>query len=86
MKIVPDESSMDLGALLGTLRSVAPDVWESRDLSEILPQRMGDLEKPEFLNRMKGKIQKLEELKEMVERGSISKQEYNSMKIDVLLR
>ena len=86
MKIVPDESSMDLEALLGTLRSVAPDVWESRDLSEILPQRMGDLEKPEFLNRMKDKIQKLDELKEMMERGSISKQEYNSMKIDVLLR
>ena len=86
MKIVPDESSMDLGALLGTLRSVAPDVWESGDLSEILPQRMGDLEKPEFLNRMKDEIQKFEELKEMRERGSISKQEYNSMKIDVLLR
>jgi hypothetical protein len=86
MKIVTDESSMNLGALLGTLRSVAPDVWESRDLSVILPQQMGDLEKPEFLNRMKDKIQKLHELKEMMERGSISKQEYNSMKIDVLLR
>ena len=86
MKIVPDESSMDLGALLGTLRYVAPEVWESRDLSGILPQRMGDLENPEFLNSLRDKIQKLEELKEMVERGSISKQEYNSMKIDVLLR
>jgi len=86
MKIVTDESSMDLGALLGTLRSVAPDVWESRDLSGILPQRMGDLEKPEFLSGMRDKIQKLNELKEMLERGSISRLEYNSMKIDVLSR
>ena len=86
MKIVPDESSMDLGALLGTLRSVALDVWESRDLSGILPQQMGDLEKPEFLNRMKDKIQKLDELKQMLERGSVSQQEYGSLKDEILSR
>ena len=86
MKIVTDESSMNLSALLGTLRSVAPDVWESRDLSGILPQRMGDLEKPEFLDDMKEKIQKLDELKEMRERGSISQQEYGSLKDEILSR
>ena len=86
MKIVTDESGMDLGALLGTLRSVAPDIWESRDLGAILPQRMGDLENPEFLNSMKDKIHKLDELKEMMERGSISRLEYNSMKIEILSR
>ena len=86
MKIVTDESSMDLGELLGMLRSVAPDIWESSDLGAILPQRMGDLENPEFLNSMKDKIQKLDELKEMLERGSISQQEYSSMKIEILSR
>ena len=86
MKIVTDESSMNLGALLGTLRSVAPDVWESRDLSGILPQRMGDLENPEFLDGMKEKIQRLDELKQMLERGSVSQQEYGSLKDEILSR
>ena len=86
MKIVTDESGMDLGALLGTLRSVAPEIWESSDLGAILPQRMGDLENPEFLNSMKDKIQKLDELKEMMERGSISQQEYGSLKDEILSR
>ena len=86
MKIVTDESSMNLGELLGTLRSVAPDVWESRDLSGILPQRMGDLEKPEFLDGMKEKIQRLDELKQMLERGSVSQQEYGSLKDEILSR
>jgi hypothetical protein len=86
MNIITDESCTNLGELLGTLRSVAPDVWESRDLSGILPQRMGDLEKPEFLDVMRDKIQKLDELKEKLERGSISRLEYNSMKIKILSR
>jgi len=43
MKIIKDESSMDLGALLETFRSVAPDIWESRERSLILPQRMGEI-------------------------------------------
>ena len=83
MNIIRDESCTNLGKLLGMLRSVAPDIWESRDLSAILPQRMGDLEKPEFLNSMKDKIHKLDELKEMMERGSISRLEYSSMKIEI---
>ena len=86
MKIVTDESSMDLGELLGMLRSVAPDIWESRDLGAILPQRMGDLENPEFLNSLRDKIQKLDELKEMLERGSVSQQEYSSLKDEILSR
>ena len=86
MKIVTDESCTNLGELLGTLRSVAPDIWESRDLGAILPQRMGDLENPEFLNSMKDKIQKLDELKEMLKRGSVSQQEYVSLKAEILSR
>lgn len=86
MKIITCESCTDLGSLLEKLRFVAPDVWESRDLGGILPQRMGDLEKPEILNGIREKIQKLDELKEMLEKGSISQHDYSSMKIDILSR
>jgi hypothetical protein len=64
MRIVRDESSMDLGELLGTLRSVAPDIWGSREQSLILPQKMGDLELPEYLDGMRRKIHELKELKQ----------------------
>lgn len=84
MKIIADKSSMDLGSLLERLRIIAPDIWESRNLKEILPQRMGDLENPEILNDIRWKIQKLDELKDMLERGSISQQDYSSTKIEIL--
>lgn len=86
MEIIKDESSMDLGALLGTLRSVAPDVWVSMERSLILPQKMGDLEEPEFLNNMRAKIRALEELKEMLDKGSISQEDYSSIRIEILSR
>lgn len=86
MKIITDDSSMDLGALLGALRSVTPDVGGSRERSLILPQKMGDLEKPEFLKGMREKIQELKELKEMLDRGSINREDYSPMRIEILSR
>jgi hypothetical protein len=86
MNIITDESCTNLGELLGRLRSVAPEIWESRGLGAILPQRMGDLENPEFLNSMRDKIQKLDELKQMLERGSVSQQEYGFLKDEIMSR
>lgn len=86
MKFIRDESNMDLGALLGTLQSVAPDIWGSRERSLILPQKMEDLERPEFLNGIREKIRSLEELKEMLDSGSISREDYSSIKIEILSR
>jgi hypothetical protein len=86
MKIVKDESSTDLSVLLGTLRSVAPDIWGSSQRSLILPQKMEDLERPEFLNGMREKIKALKELKEMLDRGSICREDYSSLRIEILSR
>ena len=86
MEIIKDESSNDLGALLGTLRSIAPDLWESRERSLVLPREMGDLENPEFLNKIREKIQALKETKEMMDKGSISQEDYSHIKIEILSR
>ncbi|VVB73032.1 Uncharacterised protein [uncultured archaeon] len=84
VKIVMDESNMDLTWLLGTLRAVAPDVWGSSDRRYILPQKMEDLEKPECLKEIKDKIQRLASLKEMIDAGSISQEEYGFKKNEIL--
>ncbi len=86
MRIVRDESNMDLCALLGTLRSVAPEVWESSERNLILPQELGDLERPEIMNGLREKIRGLRELKQMLDRDSITREDYSHKKIEVLSR
>ena len=77
---------MELGALLGTLRSVEPDIWESWERSLILPRNLGDLDNPEIMNCMREKIQAIRELKEMRGVGSISREDYGYMKTEILYR
>lgn len=84
MKIINEESSMDLGTLLGKIQLLAPDIYMSRDLRWILPQRMGDLEKPEFLNGLREKIEKMNSLQEMLEKEFINQEDYDSMKNEIL--
>jgi hypothetical protein len=86
MGIIMDEMGADLTGLLGKLRVVAPDLWRSSERRFILPQRLEDLEKPEYLMEMKEKIQKLKRLKDMLDAGSITDREYISLRDKVLLK
>jgi hypothetical protein len=84
MKSVIDNSSIDLDSLLDAFKAAFPDIWESRERSLILPQRLGDLEKPEVLSQMKNKILQLNKLEEMLVQGSINQKDYPSMRIQIL--
>lgn len=86
MEIIMDEMGADLNGLLGKLRVVAPDLWISSERRFILPQRLEDLEKPEYLMEMKEKIQRLKRLKDMLDSGSITDKEYMSLRDTVILK
>lgn len=86
MEIIMDEMGADLNGLLCKLRVIAPDLWRSSERRFILPQRLEDLEKPEYLLEIKEKIQKLKRLKDMLDAGSITNTEYISLRDKVLLR
>jgi len=84
-KLITDESNADLAALLGTIRILAPELWRSGQRSLILPKKLEDLEKPEYLEQMKGKINKMKLLKDMLDAGSITQAQYLSRKAKILL-
>ena len=86
MEIIADELGAELNMLLGTLRVIAPDLWRSSERRLILPQKLEDLEKPEYLLEIKGKIQKLRSLKDMLDEGSISNDEFISQRDRILFR
>ena len=86
MEIITDEIGADLNELLGKLRVIAPDLWRSNERRFILPQRLEDLEDPEYLMEIEEKIQKLKRLKDMLDAGSITDTEYMSLRDKVLLK
>ena len=86
MEIIVDELGADLTGLLGVLRVMAPDLWSSSERRFMLPQKLEDLEKPEYLLEMKAKIGKLKRLKDLLDAGSISNVEYIVLRDKILLR
>lgn len=76
----------DLTGLLGALRVIAPDLWMSSERRFMLPQKLEDLEKPEYLLEMKAKIGKLKQLKDLLDTGSINKTEYMFLRDKILLK
>ena len=86
MEIIVDELGADLTGLLGALRVIAPDLWMSSERRLMLPQKLEDLEKPEYLQKMKAKIGKLKQLKDLLDAGSINKTEYMFLRDKILLK
>jgi hypothetical protein len=86
MEIIVDELGADLTGLLGALRVIAPDLWRSSERRFMLPQKLEDLENPEYLLEMKAKIGKLKQLKDLLDAGSISNAEYMFLRDKILLR
>jgi hypothetical protein len=84
MKLIIDDSNADLAALFGSFRILAPELWGSGRRSLILPKELGDLEKPEYLEQVKGKIEKIKQLHDMLEAGSITQAQYLSRKAKIL--
>jgi len=85
MEIIVDELGADLTGLLGALRVIAPDLWRSSERHFTLPQKLEDLEKPEYLLEMKAKIGKLKQLKDLLDTGSISNAKYILRRDKILL-
>jgi hypothetical protein len=73
-----------LAALLGTIKILAPELWGSGQCCQILPKELGDLEKPEYLEQIKGKIKKMKQLKDMLDAGLITNAQYLSRKAKIL--
>lgn len=78
------KSSVDPMELLQELRVIAPDMWEGSKRRSILPQKLGDLEKPEYMDDIQDIILKLNECIGMLDAGLISEEEYESKKAEIL--
>jgi hypothetical protein len=59
-------------------------MWGSGQRGQILPKELGDLEKPEYLEQIKGKITKMMQLNNMLDAGLITKDQYLSRKAKIL--
>jgi len=63
---------------------LAPELWRSGERSLILPKKLGDLEDPKYLEQIKGKINKMKLLNDMLEAGLINQAQYISKKDKIL--
>lgn len=70
--------------LLQEIKQIAPDIWESRKRCLILPQKLGGLERPEYIEGLKNVILKLYEFMDMLNAELISKADYESKKAEIL--
>jgi hypothetical protein len=83
VQLIKDESGVDLAALLRELSDISPDASTYSERILVLPRNLGDLEKPECLEEVKEKIEKLKLLKQMLNAGLISQMEYESLKAGI---
>jgi hypothetical protein len=63
---------------------LAPELWGSGQRHLILPRELGDLEKPEYLEQIKGKIKKIKQLNDMLDAGLITPEQHLSRKAKIL--
>jgi hypothetical protein len=80
MQLIKDESDAYLASLFRELNDIAPEMSTYSERTLVLPRNLGDLEKPECLEEIKEKIEKLKQLKRMLNVGLISRMDYESMK------
>ncbi len=74
----------DSMVLLKELKQIAPDIWEGDRRHLILPRKLGDLEKREYMEYLQGIIRKLYKYQDMLNAELISEVEYESKKAEVL--
>jgi hypothetical protein len=83
--MVSVERCADSMELLQELKVIAPDVWAGSNRRLILPAKLGDFEKPEYIQKIQGIIRKLNEYISMLDAGLVSEEEYEGKKAEILL-
>lgn len=78
------KSSADPMELLHELKVIVPDVLEGSKRRLILPPKLGDFEKPEYVEDIQNIVQKLNEYIDMLDAGLISEAEYENRKAEIL--
>jgi len=63
---------------------LAPELRRSGQHNLILPKELGDLEKTEYLEQIKGKIKKIKQLHDMLDAGLITQAQYLSRKAKII--
>ncbi len=84
MKMAAIESSQNTMEIIQGLKLIAPEVWDSNKRKSILPQTLGDLNKPEYVEAMQDRLRKLNEYKDMLNAGLISEEMYELKKDEIL--
>jgi hypothetical protein len=82
--MVGDESGETIHALIETLRLVAPDLVGTRGLRMILPRKLGELEKPEFLYGIKMKIRAIGDLQCRLKESSLDREYFRARLMEIL--
>jgi len=65
---------------------MAPELWRSGERRCILPQKLADLDDPEYLEDMRAKINKMKCLKDLLDAGSITIAEYETNTAKIFMR
>ena len=84
MRIIADNLGADLATLLCTIKFIEPELWCSSNRRFLLPQKLGDLDNPEYLKEMNEKVQKLQHYRYLLNSGSITNSQYASLKDQLL--
>jgi hypothetical protein len=84
MQIIADNSDSNLAVILKELRKMTPDALGYSELQLILPKRLGDLEKPESLEQLNERIERIKQARDMLAEGLITSAEYSIVKANIL--
>jgi DNA-binding MarR family transcriptional regulator len=71
-------------ALLQELKQIAPDIWDGKKRCLILPQKLGDLDKPEYVEGLQNVIRRLHEFMNRLNAELISEADYERWKAEIL--
>ncbi len=84
MKMAMANSSSEPMEILLELRSIVPDVLESKNRCLILPQTLGGFNDPKYIGHMKSRIRELNRYMDMLNAGLINEMEYEGKKAEIL--
>jgi len=84
MDAIIDESGRNIRALQHILESAAPELAGPRGLRLILPEKLGELEKPEHISRVRAKIAAIESLQKRLKEGSLNREDFRAQAREII--
>jgi len=84
MDFIGDESGRNIRALQHILESAAPELAGPRGLSLILPEKLGELERPEYISIVRAKIAAIESLQKRLEEGSLNREDFRAKAKEII--